>query len=125
MNMPTDADRKAWPVWTVRIPAILGGLVAAFLGSIGWLGTGFGVITSCTDHFSCVIDTCAPCAAANHWIDAGGIGQWILVVAAGVLLVLGEKRPYWRSPLVVASVFILPSSIAWISISTGQAMHSF
>ena len=123
--MIMHARHGPWPPWTVKVPSVLAGLVAAVLGSVGWWGAGFGVISSCTDHFSCVIDTCAPCATANYWIDAGAIGQWIFVIGAFVLLMLGMKRPRWRPVVVIASIAIMPLSIAWINISSNIALHSF
>jgi hypothetical protein len=109
----------------VTVPAALTGLVAFLLGTIGWLGVGFGVGSNCTDDFSCGSGSCAPCAAEHGWIITGGIGQWVLAVAAGVLLALGLRRPRWRRAAALASMALLPLSVAWITATTVLAEHSF
>ena len=125
VNMLAHADRKTWGAWTVRIPAILGGLVAAALGSFGYFLNAFGIGSSCTDHFSCVNGNCAPCTAAHNWVVAGGIGEWVMVIAAGVLLVLGVRQLYLRRTISLVSAAILPLAIAWYYICTVLAEHSF
>ncbi len=125
MNMPEDAGRKKWAVRAIRVAAILGALVAAALGSFGWFVNAFGIGSSCTDHFSCVSGSCAPCAAMRNWVIAGGIGEWVLVIAACMLLVVGRKRAKLRRTVALSTVVILPLSVAWYSISTLLAEHSF
>jgi hypothetical protein len=123
--MVPDPGRRVWPAWTVAVSAAVAGLLAVLLGTIGWFGVGFGVGSNCTDKFSCGSGSCAPCAVAHGWIIAGGVGQWVLVAVVVALLVLGLRRPRWRRAAALASVALLPLSVAWITATTVVAEHSF
>jgi len=59
-------------------------------------------------------------------VDRGGIGrQWVLVVVALVLLVLGWRRPGSRRVTAIAAWSLIPLAIAWIVFWTVQAEPSF
>ena len=65
------------------------------------------------------------CASFNAWWLAGNIGQWVLAVAALVLLVLGLRRPARGRIVAIAAWPLIPLAIARIVIWTVQAEHSF
>jgi hypothetical protein len=123
---PSDSQLdEAWGPWTVRVPAGLAGGLAALLGSLGFFVVGFGVGSNCTDQFDCGRDTCAPCASSFSWVNAGAIGQWVLVIAVIVLLIVGLRRPLLRRIMAVGLWGVVPVSCAWIAVSTGVAQRSF
>ena len=125
MDAAPGDGRRAWARWTVLLPGTVALTEALALATVGWWAVGFGVGSTCTDDFSCVSSSCAPCASFNAWWIAGGIGQWILVVAAVVLLVLGLRRPGMRRVAAITAWSLIPLAIAWIAIWTVQAEHSF
>ncbi len=86
---------------------------------------GFGVMSNCTDQFDCGSDTCAPCATAGSWINAGAIGQWALVIAVIVLLILGLRQPVRRLAMAISLWALIPLSCGWIALSTAVAQRSF
>ena len=120
MPVRFDHGPSSWPSWILVVAAALGGLVAVLLGTVGWLGLGFGIGTSCVDGGHEAVQ----CAAAHHWIIAGGLGQWALVVAACVLVVQGLTRS-WSSLRALMCFAVLPLSVAWITITTLLAESSF
>lgn len=123
---PSDSQLdEGWAPWTVRVPAGLAGGLAALLGSLGFFVVGFGVGSNCTDQFDCGRDTCAPCASSFSWINAGAIGQWALVVAVIVLLIVGLRRPFLRRIMAIGLWGVVPVSWGWIAVSTAVAQRSF
>jgi hypothetical protein len=110
---------------TVQVPAGLAGGLAALLGTLGYVVAGFGVISNCTDQFDCGSDTCAPCAAAGSWINAGAIGQWALVMAVVVLVILALRQPGRRLGMAISLWAVIPVSCGWIALSTSVAQRSF
>ena len=73
---------RPWSVWT---PLSVSLAVVGFLATIGSFGVGFGVMTSCTNTYSCTSTGCAPCATTETWLVSGWIGQGLLL-AGGVVL---------------------------------------
>ncbi len=59
---------RPWSVWT---PLSVSLAVVGFLATIGSFGVGFGVMTSCTNTYSCTSTGCAPCGTTNAWLTAG------------------------------------------------------
>lgn len=118
------ADRT-WRPWTIAVPATTAGVVTVVLGSLGWMGVGIGVVSPCTDRFSCTSGTCAPCLQAGIWVTAGGAAQWALAVAALVLLVLGLRRPGSRRSLAFWAWAITPLAVGWLALAAVKASHSY
>ncbi len=48
------------------------------LGTFGWFAVGFGMMTDCTDNYSCSQTGCAPCATTGRWITVDALTQWVL-----------------------------------------------
>ena len=119
-----DSGPRTWAMWTAVLPALIGAAVAAVLGSVGTTIVGIGVDSNCTDMHSCGIP-CQPCAAEQGWINAGFIGQGILIVAAILLITMGVSRPRWRKASAVGGAALLPLSITWICVTTVLAQNSF
>lgn len=98
--------------------------LAALLGSAGWIVVGFGVGSNCTDRFDCGSDSCAPCASTFSWINAGAIGQWALMAAVVVLLIIGLRQLVLRRAMAIGIWALIPLSLAWVALSTAMAQSS-
>jgi hypothetical protein len=124
MDAPSGVDGAGRRGWLL---ALTGTALAVTLlaGTIGWFGTGFGIMTTCTNDFSCGLGSCAPCAKAHAWVTANGIGQWALAAVAVVILVLGRRRPSWRRALTVAACAVIPLAVAWFAVCIVMARRSF
>jgi hypothetical protein len=125
MDTTPGGGGRVWAPWTVVLPGTMAVTVAVALGTVGWWGVGFGVGSTCTDDFSCGSTSCVPCASFNAWWVAGGIGQWVLVVVAVVMLVLGLRRPGSRRSAAIATWSLIPLAIGWMVFWTVQAAHLF
>ena len=80
------------PPATVRRSARLALGVSLLLATFGGFGLAFGVMTACTNDYSCTVTACAPCATANSWVTAHWAAQVVLLGAAVVLAVLASIR---------------------------------
>jgi hypothetical protein len=125
MDAASGGGRRDWESWTVVLPGTAALAEAVPLATVGWWGVGSGVGSTCTDDFSCGSISCAPCALFNVWRIAEGIGQWVLVVAALVLLVLGLRCPGTRRAAAAGAWSLIPLAIAWMVIWTVHAKRSF
>jgi hypothetical protein len=126
MSEPPSNRRRRWPRWIVALAGTTTLVVAFLLGTLGWFGAAFGIGSNCTDQFSCASDSCAPCGAAHAWITAGGVGQWVMFVAAVTILVLGLRRSdQYRRPLTIAACTLVPLAVAWFAFTTAIAQRSF
>ncbi|HEY1621076.1 MAG TPA: hypothetical protein VGG25_25855 [Streptosporangiaceae bacterium] len=119
------ATRPPWRPWTVVLPAVLAGAVTVLLGTLGWLGLGLGIGSNCTNDYDCGSGFCAPCRAEASWVIVGGGAQWLLAVAALVLLIAGLRRPAARRRLAAWSWALTPLAVAWIILAGVAAAHSF
>ena len=105
---------RPWTVWTPLGVALA---VVLFLATIGSLGIGFGVMTSCTNTYGCTSTGCTPCETTSAWLTAGWIGQGVLLLVAGVLVVLAARRR--RLPAVRrAALALTPVSVALVVVTT-------
>ena len=81
---PRPAEVRRW----VRLALAVSFLLATF----GGFGLGLGVMTACTNDYSCTVTVCAPCATADNWVLAGWGAQAVLFGVAVVLGVLAAVR---------------------------------
>ncbi len=98
------------------------------LGTIGWAAVGFGVMTDCTNEYSCSTAGCPPCAATSRWITLGGLTQLGLAVVGVVVLVraVSAARVHRRpAVLVVAGVLLLATSLVTLAVTTAAARGSY
>ena len=119
--MPARRDPAAVRPWTVWTPVGLALAVVLLLATVGSLGVGFGVMTSCTNTHSCTSTGCAPCATTSAWLTAGWVGQSVLLLAAGGLVVLAARR---RRPHAVrtAALVLTALSVALVVSTTALAL---
>ena len=116
----------------MRISKILGVVllslalaVCVLLGSLGWFGLGFGIMTDCTNNYSCTETGCSPCATTERWINAGGITQWILFAIGIVVLVKGVRAGRGPALLIGGAVALLVASTLTVVGTTWLARHSY
>lgn len=98
------------------------------LGTIGWAAVGFGVMTDCTNEYSCSASGCPPCETASRWLMLGGLTQLGLAVAGVVVLVraVSAARAHRRpTNLVVAGALLLAISLGAITVTTSAAQGSY
>ncbi|HEY0904154.1 MAG TPA: hypothetical protein VGE14_09720 [Marmoricola sp.] len=95
------------------------------LGTIGWAAVGFGVMTDCTNEYSCTSTGCPPCDTASRWITTGGIAQLGLALAGVVVLVRGLRTARTRAALPLMGVLLLASSAGVITVTTSAAQASY
>jgi hypothetical protein len=115
------APGRPWSVWT---PLGISLAVVAVLATVGSFGAGFGVMTACTDEYSCTETTCSPCATASTWLAWGWAAQGLLLIVAVVLAVLGARRRDLHTVRWLAWV-LAPLSIALFLLTTWQASGSY
>ena len=111
---------RRWTGWT---PLGIALAVVLFLATIGSLGVGFGVMTSCTNTHGCTSSGCAPCATTSAVLTAGWLGQVVLLLGAVVLVVLAARRR--RLSAVRATALVLtPLSVALVVVTTALAIEA-
>ena len=93
-------------------------------GTVAWLATGFGVLTDCTNNYSCSTDNCAPCRTTGLWVNAGGLAQQLLA-AAGLGVLIRGLRTRRTGRLASAGAALLVSSVLINAGTTWQAERSY
>ena len=95
-----------------------GPLVTGFLATVGSFALGFGVMTGCTNSYSCSTSGCGPCSAASALLLGGWVLQGALFVLAVALLVPLVRRRFRRSTLVVLALVVpLVSVVAFAGVA--------
>jgi len=94
------------------------------LGTIGWVAVGFGVLTECTNSYSCSATSCSPCARSGLWINAGGLAQ-LLLAATGVGVLIRGLPTRRTGRVASAGALLLVSSVLIVVGTTWQAEHSY
>src|SRR3954469_8498520 len=89
---------------SIRWPVVLAVLVPLLLGTAVVFGVGFGVMTACTDTYSCTATGCAPCRSASSWLNGGWAAQGVLLIAA---LALGATARRGLRPASVCAVGVV------------------
>ena len=104
----------------------LGAALALILliATAGSFAVGFGVLTDCTNVFSCTRTDCAPCAGAGRWLAGGWAAQAVLLVAGLALAVLARRGLRPRA-VRTAAVVLAGLSVALIVTSTALAQQSY
>ncbi|RBY92351.1 hypothetical protein DQ244_08790 [Blastococcus sp. TBT05-19] len=108
----------------VRTPLRISLAVVLLLATFGSFGAGFGIMTDCTNTFSCTVTSCSPCATADGWLTGGWIAQGVLLLAGVVLAVLSARRV--RLPAVRRAALVLgPLAAVLFVVTTTVATTSF
>ncbi|RBY75142.1 hypothetical protein DQ239_17510 [Blastococcus sp. TF02-09] len=105
-------------------PLSLSLVVVIALATFGGFSTSFGVMTDCTNTFSCSVTECRPCVGAASWLEADWKVQGVLLLIGLVLAVLTRRGV--RSRVVRWAGWLLgPVSIALMIATTSLATSSF
>ncbi len=111
----------ARPEWPLLIGAHAHVLVLATVGSFGaW----FGLMTQCTNTYSCTITSCVPCRGTSTWLNIGWAAQGVLLLIGAALAVLGAHRPHLRAVRLGAPLLGL-GGILLFAVTTSLAGYSF
>lgn len=94
------------------------------LGTIGWFMIGFGILTDCTNNYSCTETGCPPCETTGRWINVGAIAQWVLA-GTGVLVLRAGLRAGRESFIVTAGITLLAISVLTAVATTRLAEGSY
>jgi hypothetical protein len=108
---------RPWTVWTPLGVALA---VVLFQATVGSLGVGFGVMTGCTNTYSCTSTGCQPCATTSAWLTAGWIGQGVLLLVAVALVVLALRHRRLAA-VRAAALALTPLSVALLVVTTALA----
>jgi hypothetical protein len=98
--------------------------ISLILGTLGWFVVGFGMMTDCTNDYSCTVAGCSPCATTERWINGGGLAQ-LLLTGAGVGVLLLGKRPERRAFLAFGAAALLALSLLTFVGTTWRALESY
>ena len=94
------------------------------LGTFGWFAVGFGMMTDCTNNYSCSQTGCAPCATTGRWITVGALTQWVLA-GTGIVALVRATRLERRRHLAIGGVALLAVSGSVFAVTTWQAQESY
>jgi hypothetical protein len=98
--------------------------VSLVLGTVGWFFVGFGVMTDCTNDYSCGSGGCSPCATTGRLINVGGVVQ-LLLAAAGVAVLVRGLRGRRSGSLARGGAVVLVASVVVFAGSTTLAQRSY
>lgn len=116
--MRIPAPSRPQEVWATLRASLA---VVLLVATIGSFGAGFGVMTSCTNTYSCTVTNCSPCATTYAWLNAGWIGQGALLLVGVALTVLAARRIRLRE-VRAAALVLAPVSVALIVATTTAAV---
>lgn len=94
------------------------------LGTLGWFMVAFGMMTDCTNDYSCTTTGCPPCDPARRWLDIGAVVQLALAGLGIAGLVRARRRRVFRH-LGACGVALLVTSAVVITGTTRQAQQSY
>jgi hypothetical protein len=98
--------------------------ICFLLGTVGWFSVGFGVMTDCTDNYSCSSTGCSPCATTARWINVGGLAQ-LLLAGAGVGVLIRGLRTRRSRRTALGGAVLLVSSVLIFAGTTWRAQSSY
>ncbi|MGY1706284.1 hypothetical protein ACI79C_17100 [Geodermatophilus sp. SYSU D00697] len=98
--------------------------VVLTLATLGSFGASFGVMTQCTDTYSCTVTSCRPCQTAGTWLDVGWIAQGVLLVVGVVSTVLSARRVRARA-VRLGALLLGAGSLVLFAATTSLAARSF
>jgi hypothetical protein len=110
-----------WGRSTVIAPASVAGGLALVLGTVGYSLVGFAIATSCTD----VHTNLHGCDAMYRWMNAGRLGQWVLVLPVIAMLLVGLARPASRKVLAVSAWTLAALAPVWFVFYMFSANQAF
>ena len=109
---------------TGQRPVLLAVLVPLVLGTVVVFGAGFGILSACTDTYSCTTTGCAPCRPASTWLNGGWAVQGVLL-GAGLVLAVLPRRGRGAGSLRPAALTIAGLSLVTAAVTTALAIASY
>ena len=94
------------------------------LGTFGWFAVGLGLMTDCTNNYSCSPAGCPPCASAGRWVNAGGLAQ-LTLAGTGIAVLVRGLRTGQRTRLAVRGAALLATSLLTVVGTTWLAQESY
>jgi hypothetical protein len=117
VRVPELPQRTSWP--------LIGSLSVVFLlATIGSFAASFGVMTDCTDTYSCTVTSCRPCSPTSAWLTIGWVVQGALLLLGTGLAVFGARRTDVRA-VRQGAVLLGTTSIVLFAVTTWLAVRSF
>ena len=114
---------KTFHVITTALVTVAIGM-CLLLGTVGWFTVGFGVLTDCTNNYSCSSTGCSPCATTERWINAGGVAQLLLAGAGVAVLIRGLRTRRSRQMALGGAVLLVSSTLIFVG-TTWLAQGSY
>lgn len=97
-------------------PRDLGAVLGLLLYTVGFIGVAFGNGTMCTTYY----ETGHYCDALNNWLEAGLIGQGLLLAASVGVLLAAPVLAARRRAMTITAWCIVALAIAWyVAYATG------
>lgn len=116
----TEQRRPARPAR----PLVLGALsLVLLLATLGSFGAWFGLMTQCTDTYSCTTTSCLPCRDTRTWLDLGWAVQGVLLLVGAALAVLGARCVHVHAARLGALLLGLTSTVLF-TVTTVLAVRS-
>jgi hypothetical protein len=98
--------------------------ICFLFGTVGWFTVGFGVMTDCTNNYSCSSTGCSPCATTGRWINGGGLAQ-LLLAGGGVAVLIRGLRTRRSGRMALGGAVLLMSSALVFAGTTWLAQGSY
>lgn len=95
--------------WTVVLPATIGAVLGLGLSTVGFFGVAFGNGTMCTTYY----ETGNHCDALNGWLEAGLIGQGVILAASVGVLLAAPALPARRRAMAISAWGTVALAVAW------------
>jgi hypothetical protein len=103
----------------VVLPATIGMLLGFLLSTVGFLFVSFGNGTTCTTDY----ETGHHCDALNRWLEAGLIGQGVILAASVGALLAAPVFPAKRRAIAIAGWYTVALAVAWyVTYATGARL---
>lgn len=101
---------------SVVLPATIGAVLGLLLSTVGFIGVAFGNGTRCTTYY----ETGHHCDALNRWLEAGLIGQGLILAASVAVLLTAPGFATKRKAMAITAWCIVALAIAWyVAYATG------
>ena len=117
-------ERAATPSGAVWPPLIGSLALVLFLATLGSFTASFGVMTDCTNTYSCTNTSCRPCSATSTWLTVGWAVHGVLLLIGTALAGLGARRIHVRA-VRLGALLLGPTSIVLFAVTTAMAVRSF
>jgi hypothetical protein len=106
---------------TVILPAAVGAVLGFLLSTVGFIGVAFGSGTMCTTYY----ETGNHCDSLYPWLEAGLIGQGVILAASLAVLFIGPMVPAKRRLMAISAWSTVGLAVVWYAAYATGASHSW